>query len=118
MTVSRVETCPTLIRTFYQKDEHHKMSEFVPSLPSPELYVYTWCDATLRELAHTIIRSVKLADVKTMSFAMVMPDFELGGWKTEKLAEIELQDGKRDKRTLETFGFKPGYFMDVAYKTE
>lgn len=118
MTVNRVETCPTLIRTFYQKDEHHSIAEYVSTFPSPEVYVYTWADATLREVAYTILRSVKLPDVKTMSFSMVMPDCEHGGWKMEHVADVDLDQEEPDKRTLDSFGFKPGYFFDIAYTTE
>jgi hypothetical protein len=118
MAVNRIETCPTLIRTFYQRNEHHTIADFVKSLPSPELYIYTWRDATLRELAYTIVRSAKLSDVQFVSFNMVFPDLALGGWGLRALATVDLKTaGPPDAATLESYGFQPGYYFDVAYTT-
>lgn len=92
------------------------MTDYINEFPSPEIYLYTWKDATLKELAYTIIRSAKLGDVKTISFHMVLPDFENGGWIMKPLDDIELND--REKvydSTLESYGFQPGYMLDVAY---
>jgi hypothetical protein len=118
MTVNRFETCPTLIRTFYQRNEHHSITDFVKTLPSPELYLYTWRDATLRELAHAIVRSAKLPDVQNVSFNMIFPEVKLGGWSVSQLGVVDLRATMgEEKATLESYGFLPGYFLDVAYTT-
>lgn len=114
--VNRIETCPTLIRTFYQKNSHHTVVDFLQGFPSPEVYLYTWKDATLRELAYTLIRSAKLGDVKTISFIMVFPDLNTGGWITKHLENIDLYDkNKISNSTLEGYGFQPGFMFDVSY---
>ena len=114
--LNRIETCPTLIRTFYQKNSHHSIADYINEFPSPEIYLYTWKDATLKELAYTVIRSAKLGDVKTISFHMVLPDFEAGGWIMKPLEEIELSNkAKIYDLTLESYGFQPGYMFDIAY---
>ena len=116
LVINRTETCPTLIRTFYQKNSHHPIADYVKEFPSPEIYLYTWPDATLRELAHTLVRSAKLGDVKTMSFHMVLPDLENGGWLIKPLEEIDLTDTSKVISTpLEAYGFLPGYMFDIAY---
>jgi hypothetical protein len=118
MAVNRLETCPTLIRTFCQRNDHHAVADYVKSLPSPELYLYTWRDATLREVAYTIVRSAKLTDVQCVSFNMVLPDLKFGGWIMRPLDQVDLKNSAdTDTATLESFGFQPGYFFDVAYTT-
>jgi hypothetical protein len=115
MAVDRISICPTLIRTFYQKGEHHTIADFVKELPSPELYLYTWRDATLRELSYTIVRSAKLGDVQSMSFAMVAPDLKLGGWTIQPLGIVDMKNTEvPDARTIDSYGFQPGFFFDVA----
>jgi hypothetical protein len=116
MIVDRIQTCPTLVRTFYQKGEHHSISEYVKELPTPELYLYTWRDATLRELSYVIARSGKLSDLQMMSFAMVVPDLKLGGWTIEPMGEVDMKNTETpDTKTLEAYGFQAGYFLDIAY---
>lgn len=116
--VDRIEVCPTLIRTFFQKDTHHTVADFAKDFPSPEAYVYTWKDATLRELSYAIIRTAKLNDVKTLSFMMVIPNMTEGGWQMRKLATIDLEDMELvETTTLEGYDFTPGFMLDVAYTT-
>ncbi|KAH0787111.1 histone deacetylase complex subunit SAP18 [Histomonas meleagridis] len=114
--VNRLETCPTLIRVFYQKNAHHTIVDFVKSFPSPELYLYTWADATLKELAYTIIQTARIASVHTISFKMLVPDLNEGGWIIKPLGIVDLTSTEpTDVVTLKDFGFRPGYLMDVAY---
>ena len=114
--VNRVETCPTLIRVFYQKNAHHTIADFVKSFPSPELYLYTWADATLTELAYTISQTVRIANVHTISFKMLVPDLNEGGWIIKPLGIVDLTTGGTTETvTLQNFGFHPGYLLDVAY---
>ena len=115
--VNRVEVCPTLIRTFYQKDAHHTVADYAKEFPSPEVYVYTWIDATLRELSYTIIRSAKLTDVQELSFKMVEPNMTEGGWTMRDLGTVDLTDlEKVETITLEGYDFRPGFMLDVSYK--
>jgi hypothetical protein len=47
---------------------------------------------------------------------MVFPDLNLGGWKLSKLGMVDLKATSRgDNATLESYGFQPGYYFDVAY---
>lgn len=114
--VNRVEVCPTLIRTFYQKDAHHTAADFGKDFPTPEIYVYSWIDATLRELSYTIIRSAKLNDVKSLSFMLVIPNLNAGGWILKPLGEVDLTEiDMIETTTLEGYEYRPGYMLDVSY---
>jgi hypothetical protein len=114
--VRRTEVCPTLIRTFYQKDAHHTAADYAREFPSPEVYVYSWIDATLRELAYTIIRSAKLSNVTELSFILVSPNMQEGGWTLSELGIVDLRDPDSiETVTLEGYDFKPGCMLDVSY---
>lgn len=114
--VNRVEVCPTLVRTFYQKSVHHTLANFLREFPSPEVYIYTWKDATLLELSYAIMRAAKLNDVQKISFNMLIPNLAEGGWIIKQLDEVDLKESDDVKTdTLATYGFEPGYMLDVAY---
>jgi hypothetical protein len=69
----------------------------------------------MRELADKIVWFAKLSDVQSVSFNMVLPDLKFGGWI---IRPLDLKtSGDIDTPTLESFGFQPGYFFDVAYTT-
>ncbi|TKC44743.1 hypothetical protein EI555_008338 [Monodon monoceros] len=50
--IDREKTCPLLLRVFTTNyGRHHRMHEFSRgNVPSCELQIYTWMDATLKEL--------------------------------------------------------------------
>ncbi|KAF8783003.1 Histone deacetylase complex subunit SAP18 like protein [Argiope bruennichi] len=49
------ETCPLLLRVFLNNGRHHSLSEFVRgNVPPNELQIYTWLDATLKELTNLV----------------------------------------------------------------
>merc|ERR1719481_1465145 len=54
-TVDREKTCPLLLRVFCNQARHNNMSEYMRgSTPQNELQIYTWMDATLKELTGLI----------------------------------------------------------------
>lgn len=45
-----IQTCPLLLRVFCSTGRHHSANEFGHgNVPSNELQIYTWQDATLQE---------------------------------------------------------------------
>ena len=48
--------CPLLLRVFPRRGGHHRLEEFAPrgEEPDGELTMYTWPDATLRELTDLV----------------------------------------------------------------
>jgi histone deacetylase complex subunit SAP18 len=59
--IDREKTCPLLLRVFSKLGSHHKLEEFGKrgEEPAEEVQVYTWADATLRELTD-LVQEVKL----------------------------------------------------------
>jgi hypothetical protein len=57
--ISHIKKCWVI-----ESKNHHTIADFLKSWQSPELYLSTWLDATLVQLAETIVRSAKLTDVQ------------------------------------------------------
>nr|XP_025657880.1 histone deacetylase complex subunit SAP18 isoform X1 [Arachis hypogaea] len=76
--VDREKTCPLLLRVFTKEGSHHTMEDFAVrgKEPSEEVQIYTWKDATLRELTELVKEVVKPARRRhaKLSFAFVFPD--------------------------------------------
>ncbi|CAN1308338.1 Histone deacetylase complex subunit SAP18 [Linum perenne] len=76
--VDREKTCPLLLRVFTKIGGHHGKEEFQVrgKEPKDEVQIYTWKDATLRELTD-LVKEVAPAARKrdaVLSFAFAYPD--------------------------------------------
>uniref|UniRef100_A0A8R7QPI0 Histone deacetylase complex subunit SAP18 n=1 Tax=Triticum urartu TaxID=4572 RepID=A0A8R7QPI0_TRIUA len=76
--IDREKTCPLLLRVFTKVGGHHLNEEFSErgKEPKDEVQIYTWKDATLRELTD-LVKEVALPARKRnarLSFAFVYPD--------------------------------------------
>ncbi|PIA35762.1 hypothetical protein AQUCO_03500254v1 [Aquilegia coerulea] len=76
--VDREKTCPLLLRVFTKVGGHHTQEDFAVrgKEPKDEVQIYTWKDATLRELTDLVKEvapEARKRDAK-LSFAFVYPD--------------------------------------------
>ncbi|KAF2311111.1 hypothetical protein GH714_019549 [Hevea brasiliensis] len=85
--VDREKTCPLLLRVFTKIGNHHSKEDFAVrgKEPKDEVQIYTWKDATLRELTDLV-------------------------GKTYSNRNGKLDDGK----ALAELGFQIGDYLDVA----
>lgn len=141
----RKKSCPMYVRLFCRLNGHHRPEEFAPltseglapnpSLPlslspailSDEVTIYTWWDATLRELAD-LLREVNeecRGPTVYFSFALVWSDLR-GRTQVKPLGGIggagrgPSEGAPRhasDGRTLRDLRFLQGDFIDVAIYT-
>jgi histone deacetylase complex subunit SAP18 len=138
--VDRRKTCPFMVKMYCRINGHHRLEEFSPPrFPvEDEMIVYTWRDATLKELS-TLVREV-LGDndlpggikgtdpALKFSFNLLYPDSKrsgilfrtkLMGWAFEggepEARAHQLEDSS--EKTLESLKFQPGDFIDVAIYT-
>lgn len=138
--IDRKKTCPFMVKMYCRINGHHRLEEFSPPrFPvEDEMIVYTWRDATLKELS-TLVREVlgendlpggiKGTDpALKFSFNLLYPDPRRAGahFKTKALgwtfeggepeARAHQLEDSSDK-TLESLRFQPGDFIDVAIYT-
>ncbi|XP_068696193.1 histone deacetylase complex subunit SAP18-like [Montipora foliosa] len=117
-SVDREKTCPLLLRVFCNQGRHHRLDEYSrTALPSNELQVYTWKDATLKELM-SLVKEVNPEARRrgTMfDFAIVFPDARRGGFIMKEIGStVAGHKGNDDVITLQSKKFQIGDFIDVA----
>uniref|UniRef100_A0A8C5IT46 Histone deacetylase complex subunit SAP18 n=1 Tax=Junco hyemalis TaxID=40217 RepID=A0A8C5IT46_JUNHY len=87
--IDREKTCPLLLRVFTTNNgRHHRMDEFSRgNVPSSELQIYTWMDATLKELTSLVKEVYPEARKKGthFNFAIVFTDLKRPGYRQNVL---------------------------------
>ncbi|CAI5505712.1 unnamed protein product [Closterium sp. Naga37s-1] len=112
IVVDREKTCPLLLRVFHKHGGHHDLEAFATrgQEPKEEVQMYTWKDATLRELTDLLKEVVPEARRREarLSFAFVYPNRQ--GRNVMKQAGITNSITRRptpdDNRTLHELGFQ------------
>lgn len=118
--VDREKTCPLLLRVFTKTGGHHTVEDFAirGKEPKDEVQIYTWRDATLRELTDLVKEVAPAARRREarLSFAFVYPDRR--GRNVIRMVGVTHASGGRrggdENRTLAELSFQTGDFLDVA----
>jgi len=116
--IEREKTCPLLLRVFCQLGRHHRVDEFSSNkTPASELQIYTWKDATLKELMSLVKEVNPEARHKGtyFDFAIIYPDFQRGGYNMKDIGTTcSGQKCPDDNVTLHEKRFQIGDFLDIA----
>ncbi len=114
--IDREKTCPLLLRLFYQLGRHHLASDYDRGkTPLNELQIYTWMDATLRELT-ALITEVN-PDTRRrgtyFDFKIVTPDSR--GYRLIDIGQTVVGiKGPDDTKTLSQCNFVIGDYLDIC----
>ncbi|KAL4361663.1 hypothetical protein GQ457_04G032160 [Hibiscus cannabinus] len=118
--VDREKTCPLLLRVFTKIGGHHSKEDFAVRCKEPkdEVQIYTWKDATLRELTDLVKEVAPAARRRDarLSFAFVYPD-KNGRFVVREVGKtFSYGNGRRldDSKTLNELRFEIGDYLDVA----
>lgn len=116
--LDRQKTCPMYVRLFCRMHGHHRLEEYGRGRQpvNDEVDVYTWRDASLRELSD-LIKEVNLEcrrrDAK-FSFHLIYHDYR-GHFHSKPLGTVSnSRPGRDDSKTLDELRFVQGDFIDVA----
>ncbi|XP_027020682.1 histone deacetylase complex subunit SAP18 [Tachysurus fulvidraco] len=117
--VDREKTCPLLLRVFTTNNgRHHRMDEFSRgNVPSSELQIYTWMDATLKELTSLVKEVYPEARKKGthFAFAIVYPDPKRQVYRVKEIGNtVSGRKGADDSMTLQSQRFQIGDYLDIA----
>jgi len=121
LEIDREKTCPLLLRVFAKIGSHHRVEEFALATrgkepAEDEVQIYTWRDATLRELTD-LIKEVNPAARKRdarLSFSFVFPDKYGKNVMHEVGTTFSNRSDPNDSKTLHELRFQTGDFLDVA----
>ncbi|XP_002162376.1 histone deacetylase complex subunit SAP18 isoform X1 [Hydra vulgaris] len=118
LKIDREKTCPLLLRVFCNIGGHHKIEDFASGkTPSNELQIYTWKDATLKELMNLVkeVNPEARRDGTYFDFAIVYPNFSRGGYNLKDIGTTcSGQSCPDDNATLHSKKFRIGDFLDIA----
>ena len=113
-----LQTCPLLLRVFLANGRHHIVSEYSRgNVPANELQIYTWMDATLKELTGLVKEVNPEARRKGtyFEFALVFPDLRSPGYRMREIGSTCTgQRGVDDAKSLSAARFQIGDFLDIA----
>jgi len=117
--IDREKTCPLLLRVFVSDSgRHHNVNQYRRgSVPGNELQIYTWMDATLKELTSLVkeVRPDARRKGTCFSFAVVFQDKKSGLWRMRTIGQTQGgHKGPHDGLTLANDSFEIGDFMDIA----
>lgn len=133
--VDRSKTCPMYVRMFCRVNGHHRyfqkvLLKYLPCLVScrleefsrdrqpldDELIIYTWKDATLKELSDLIkeVHADSRRKEAKFSFMLLYQDLR-GDFRSKPLGTVaNSRPSKDDLLTLEELRFVQGDFIDVS----
>jgi len=115
--INREKTCPLLLRVFCCTGRHNHMHEYANgSVPANELQIYTWMDASLKELS-SLVKEVN-QDARrrgtVFEFSIVYPD-KFRGYRSKAVGTtISQQSSPDDSKTLAQLRFTIGDYLDIA----
>ncbi|KAL8114263.1 hypothetical protein AgCh_021205 [Apium graveolens] len=119
--IDREKTCPLLLRVFTKVGAHHSNEDFSVrgKEPKDEVQIYTWKDATLRELTDLVKEVAPEARRRdaTLSFAFVYPS-KTGRLVVREVGRTSSVPNPRrpddSKLALRDVDFEIGDYLDVA----
>lgn len=120
--VDRARTCPLLVRVFVKTGRHHAEGDYSAERTPPDgdgFRVYTWRDATLREIAEQV--KAQFADARDplchLEFSLVFPNAS-GVHILKRVGSLRASHGgapsECDQYTLDTIKHQAGDYLDVA----
>ncbi|XKL61759.1 hypothetical protein PGB90_001592 [Kerria lacca] len=111
-------TCPLLLRVFCTYGRHHSLYDYQKGIfPLTEFQIYTWMDATLREITNLIREVNEDANEKstTFDFQLIIPDKFSSRYIARDIGStISSKKGSDDEKTLNQCKFVIGDYMDVC----
>lgn len=87
------------------------------NVPSSELQIYTWMDATLKELTSLVKEVYPEARKKGthFNFAIVFTDLKRPGYRVKEIGStMSGRKGTDDSMTLQSQKFQIGDYLDIA----
>jgi histone deacetylase complex subunit SAP18 len=113
--INREKVCPFLLRVFYKEGDFNSLDEMnAGKLPTTrELHIYTWMDASLKELT-TLIKEVVESARKgnaILNFSIIYPDSK--GRLQRKEVGVVSKKNLEDSKTLQQVKFAIGDYIDI-----
>jgi histone deacetylase complex subunit SAP18 len=119
--INREKICPFLVKLYYKENEFNSLEEMNSGkFPiSRELHIYTWMDATLRELTLLIKDSLDFSNKRkemNFNFSFIFPDSK-GILQRKEIGNVHSHKKYNDdNKTLKQLSFSIGDYIDICVK--
>jgi histone deacetylase complex subunit SAP18 len=111
--VNRNTTCPFLLRVFCTQDPLHTLRHLGDSQADDEVRLYTWLDASLRELVDLLKAYLPSARRTDFRISFVRPNLQ-GGLEEKEVGKVHsMRKTTLDSDTLQTLRFVIGDYIVV-----
>jgi histone deacetylase complex subunit SAP18 len=116
--INREKICPFLVKVYYRENEFNNLDDFNNGLfpTNRELYIYTWMDASLRELTILIKDAIDLIKRKdaTLNFSFVFPDNK-GKLQRKEIGIVYTnKKSTEENKTLQQLKYTIGDLIDIS----
>jgi histone deacetylase complex subunit SAP18 len=116
--VNREKICPFLAKVYYKENEFNNIDDMNNGLfpANRELHIYTWMDASLKELTLLIRDSIDLLRKKdsVLNFSFIFPDNK-GKLQRKELGSVFTNKKTLDdNKTLAQLKYTIGDFIDIS----
>jgi histone deacetylase complex subunit SAP18 len=115
--VNREKICPFLLKVFYKENDFNSLEDLNNSIfPSTrELHIYTWMDASLRELTMLFKEAVEASRKRdaVLNFSFLFPDSKGKLQRKEVGSVFSCKKGSDDNKTLHYLKFSIGDYLDI-----
>ncbi|ORX60379.1 Sin3 associated polypeptide p18 [Hesseltinella vesiculosa] len=118
--IDREKIVPFLLKIYLDFGRHHPFRSYTIDRTPPEsheLQLYTWRDATLRELVQLVQEAIPEAQTGDahLSFRLIYMDTDTGFFKGKDLAVLHaFESSQDDNKTLHECRFLIGDYLDIA----
>ena len=113
--VNRYEICPFLMKVFYRENEYNSLQLYeYGNFPMNEIHIYTWMDATLREITNLLQGILKLDKNCVYKYSIVFYD-SLGSLQRRKIGDVYLNKNTQiELKNLKDLRFYIGDYLDIC----
>lgn len=120
--VNREKVCPFLLKVFYRENDFNDIDDMSNGIfpTNRELHLYTWMDASLREISMLIKDALEIFKKKEaqLIFSLVYRDYK-GRLQRKELGYVYTNKKSHDdNKTLQNYKFNVGDILDIQINTK
>ncbi len=120
--INREKVCPFLLRVYYKENEFNSLDDMnngkFPT--NRELHIYTWMDASLKELTILIKDVVDAArkNNSVLNFSFIFPDSK-GRLQRKEIGSVSMNKKNfEENKTLQQLKYTIGDYIDINITTD
>jgi histone deacetylase complex subunit SAP18 len=117
--INREKVCPFLVKVYFKENDFNNLDDMNNEIfpKNRELYIYTWMDASLRELTILIKDSIDILRKRegcALNFSFIFPDSK-GKLQRKEIGTVYTNKKSYDEsKTLQQLKYTIGDYIDIS----